>query len=476
MPMRKSTIHACALGVTLSSSLLASVSAASWNGSYVADGACFCAGTQGREIDSQIIPTPIGGQSVSQICERLGDGPALQKVNGKFNFPVYADAQCGNGPFSPDTASADEQCSGHLGVVGEDCVGQGPTWDIKSAFAKPEEVELGVSESQSVTGGSRYIKPPTKQSASASSLSSAASTPVAQIAEVRSKSTRIAPVEPLTPEQLRARQIVQMEAARERARLRQEEKLNGPVSTAKPILQVASTAADNRNLDILLTEEQKALNAKSDIAKAAKAAKVEKEKSVETVTQLATVESTSSETTAATLPGSISALKLPVSTRNSAREFDYVEGLPISYDFGGAGMSVAASISSQNRMQYLLKASAAETYREALIGVGIFLSPQNADRLTVLLSTGIEYGKFEFQGSGVGANLSETGAYLGLSSRFVVNNQFELQAGVGYSSFFEGDAIVFGSAFYHLTPNLDLTTKAEVGDNDSLGFGIRYYY
>jgi len=449
MPMRKSTIHACALGVTLSSSLLASANAASWNGSYVADGECFCTGSQGREIDSQIIPTPIGGQSVSQVCDRLGDGPALQKVNGKFNFPVYADAQCGNGPFSTESASTDnEQCSGHLGVEGEDCVGQGPKWDIKSAYAKPADIKPGSSQSSSVTGASIYIDPQTKQSASVSNIANTASTPVTQIVAARSNSQPIVQAVPVTPEALRARQIVQMEAARERARLR---------------------ASETENLELILTEEQIALNAKAAEEALAQSAKDDAIRS-------AKADAIRSESTAATLPTTSTALKLPVSTRNSARGFDYIEGLPVSYDFGGAGMRVGASISNSHRMQFLLNASVAESYGEALAGVGVFLNPQSIDGLTVLLSTGIEYGKFEFQGSGVSANLSSTGAYVGLSSRYVVTPKFELQAGVGYSSFFEGDAIAYGSAFYHLTPKLDLTTKAEIGDNDSFGFGIRYYY
>lgn len=472
MPMRKLTIHACALGVTLSSSLLASANAASWDGSYAADGECFCTGTQGRDIDSLIVPTPIGGQSIKQVCERLGTGPALQKVNGKFNFPVYADAQCGNGPFSSDAASIDENCSGHLGVAGEDCVGKGPEWNIKSAYATPAETKPGISESRVVTGGSHYITPPPTTSVSSATVDSVASTPVAQIANVRSQSKRIVKPVPLTPEQLRARQLVQIEAARERARLRAERELNESATNANPVLQAAQSESDDGG-EIILTEEQKALKAK---AESAVVAKKETETAVETVTQLAEVDSSNTESTAATLPGTYSALRLPVATRNSAREFDYVEGMPVTYDFGGAGMSVGASVSSQNRMQFLLQASAAETYQEALLGIGFIHSPKNADRLTLLVSAGVEYGKFEFQGSVVDANLSSTGAYLGLSSRFVVNNKFELQAGVGYSSFFEGDATVFGSAFYHLTPNLDLTTKAEAGDNDSLGFGIRYYY
>lgn len=468
MPMQKLTIHACTLGVTLISSQLVSANSAPWSGSYVAEGECFCTGSLGRDIDSRIIPTPVGGQSVAQVCDRIGAGPKLQKVNGKFNYTVYADAQCGHGPSLSDATSAHETCSGYHGVAGEDCVAPGPKWNLEKAFAKPDiaEAKPGIADTPRVTGGSRYILPPantiTTESESALSSNSEsenpANTAVKKIVQVRSNSQPMVKPAPLTKEQIRARQLVQMEAARERANLR-----------------AGKSATDH--LEVIKSEEEKSLLAKSETEIANQTIAAKTEDAVETSAQsIAKSAEADASTTAATLPTTVSALKLPVATRNSAREFDYVQGMPINYDFGGAGVELAASVSSHRRVQYLLKAAEAESYREALIGVGIFLSPRSADRLTILLSTGIEYGKFEFSGSGVDTDLNDTGAYIGFSSRYVLNNKFELQAGVGYSSFFEGDAVVSGSAFYHLTPNLDLTTKAEGGDNDSLGFGIRYYY
>lgn len=463
--MRKLTIHACALGVTLSSSLLASANAASWDGSYVADGECFCAGTQGREIDSQIFPTPVGGQSVSQICERIGSGPTLQKVNGKFNFSVYPDAQCGNGPFVSDTASNDSKaCSGHLGVAGEDCADLGPKWDLKSAYAKPAEVKLGISDTVAVTGGSHYIKPPALTNKSSST--SVANTSVATVAKPQSKPKKVVQVAPLTPEQLRARQLVQMEAARERARLASASESNESATPAKPVVQATVIDSD---------KEVKA-EAVTKVIKAEAASKDAVETSAETLSKAADASSSETDAVNTFFPAIVSALRMPLATRNSAREFDYVEGLPVSYDFGGNGMRVAASTSSHNKLQYVLRAAATKSYSEALLGIGYIISPKKADRITVSLNAGIEHGKFRFQRPGIAAQLADTGIQLSVSSRFVIDYRFELQAGVGYSSFFEGDAIMFGSAFYHLTPKIDLTTKAEVGDNDSLAFGIRYYY
>jgi len=93
-----------------------------------------------------------------------------------------------------------------------------------------------------------------------------------------------------------------------------------------------------------------------------------------------------------------------------------------------------------------------------------------------MVRAGLEYGEFSFRNRFLRADLSDTGAFAALATRFAVTREFELQAGVSYSSFFEGDVIGFGAAFYHFTPKLDLTAKTEIGDNDLFGFGIRYHY
>jgi len=463
MPIRKIMFHACALGVTLFSSVVVSANSSPWKGSYVANGQCFCAGSGGREIDSKIVPTPIGGQSVSQICERIGAGPALKMVDGKFNYWVYPDAQCGNGPFEA-SAETDQACLGHRGVAGENCAKKGPTWNLDDIYSAKAEPSIGISDSV-VAGGSRYIDPKSMRASTSTDVVQATKNDgaadaikpmvaktktAAKKAKKLPKKVRVAKARKETPEQLRARQEQQLAAARERAKLQEPE----TVSTQTVTTQVIEPAEK--------TEEV--------IAELPKKTATETE-AVETVADAAKSSSNDEST-----PAVLSALQLPKLTRSSSREFDYVEGMPVNYDYGGAGLNVAASVSTNNIVRYLLDASVADTYREALLGVGFYVTPPNADRLTVLLSAGIEYGKFEFAEPGLKANLSSTGAFVGLSSRFVVNNKFELQGGLGYSSFFEGDAVVFGSAFYHLTRNFDLTSKAELGDNDSLGFGIRLYY
>jgi len=93
-------------------------------------------------VAGKIFPTPIGGQTVSQICQRLGDGPGLEQKGGLFNYPVYSDSQCGHGPFSQNTEAANQECLGSLdGLGNEGCEVAGPKWSIKQAFSKKPAVD-----------------------------------------------------------------------------------------------------------------------------------------------------------------------------------------------------------------------------------------------------------------------------------------------------------------------------------------------
>ncbi len=492
MPIRKLTIHASIVGVMLTSSTLASAGSAPWNGSYAADGACFCVGDLGREIDSRITPTPIGGQSVAQVCERVGAGPKLQMLNGKFNFTVYPDAQCGHGPALD--ANADITCLGHLGVAGEDCSGKGPKWDLTSAFAEQpkwqaKQIDATDTEVQEVvvTGGSRYIKPPVSKSTTSveeivsmrESAIEIEQDKIITAQSVKRSSSRpqaIAKAEPQTKEQIRARQLEQLAAARERAA--QKEATQMAIKTAKlehaTKLEEASRLEQAAKLEEAARLEQAARL--EEAARLEQAAKLE-QAAIDKESAQSVAQSTNAKTPTVQENVSVPALKVPTAIASSStHDFDYVEGAPVNYDYGGAGVSIAASKSSHNRVQYVLNAAAADGYGEVAVGVGLFVKPVLLDRVTFMLSAGVEHGQFNFQRDNIAADLSDTGAFLRLGSRLVVTPKFKLQAGVGYSSFFEGDAIGFGAAFYHLTSQLDLTAKAEAGDNDMLGFGFRFHY
>lgn len=170
------------------------------------------------------------------------------------------------------------------------------------------------------------------------------------------------------------------------------------------------------------------------------------------------------------------ALRMPETARASSREFGYVDAMPLNYDFGGGGIALAGSAAVGESYRLLARLGVASDYRELLVGASYFITPPMADRMTIVLTAGVETGEFELQRGAVSTDLSDTGVHVAAGPRFVVNDRFELQAGVGYSSFFDGDLIAFGGGFYHLGSNLDLMSRFEIGDNDSLGIGVRYYY
>ena len=190
------------------------------------------------------------------------------------------------------------------------------------------------------------------------------------------------------------------------------------------------------------------------------------------------------EAETATVDAEAVAIKVPVSSGASlsssagvsAHNFDYLSLMPISYDFGGTGVQVGASVKPIDKLRILLRAGVASTYREALLGASYVITPKNAKRLSFALTGGIEFGRFSLEGQNIETSASDTGVFGRAKSHFVLNNRFEIQGGVGFSSFFDGDPHVFGGALYHITQQLDLTSEIELGDNDSIGLGVRYYY
>ena len=489
----------------LACSSLALADSSPWNGSYAAEGGCFCVGEQGRNIDSQIVPTPVGGQSVAQVCRRVGEGPTLRKINGKFNYTVYPDAQCGNGPFSVSATQLDEECVGHLGSIGEDCAARGPRWNLREAYSKAAKTQLDNStpldnsKNSIVTGGSRYIDPPVKRAADfEQSDQPAASTSVKEIAGTRADAQKLErqsmqgvvrqarkKVVPETREQIRARQLVHLAEARERAKQAELDQSNSAavptVSVTTEPLSTTSESADSKLSGADSTAANKQIDKSTPSIDLTANTEPEKIQSVlpESSTK-ASVESVADDAAkpAATkeTPTTVTALKVPATLSYGGSDFDFIEASPVSFDFGGNGLSIGASKSSQNRMHYVLSAAAADTYREAAVGIGSFFSPTKSERVTLMASAGMEYGLFNFSNNSVKADVSDTGAFVGFAAKVAVSRKFALQAGVNYSSFFEGDVVGFGSAFYQLTPKLDLTARAEAGDNDLLGFGIRYHY
>jgi len=481
MPKCKLRFNVLTASLLLLGSLPAGAQSSVWDGSYAADGACYCSGNLGPEIDSQIMPTPIGGQAVRQICERIGAGPTLLKTNENFNYPVYADAQCGHGPYPNGVSPSAER---------------GPKWDLASVYSSTPEDEAvtpGVSDTPIVTSGPRYIVPnksATENDTVAETNTTPTPTPKQErvsepVAVVKAPSVTtpqpkaVVKPEPQTKESLMARLADKMEVARQRARDEKLEKqrLNEELAQQRQAeAQQQTLNAKAKEAEAVATETTVAKVPEAPAEPAKPAQQTADTDSVETKREeLEAALNVAKESESANVP-ILAALKLPNQVRSSSREFNFVQAQPVNFDFGGAGLSVAASASSHNRIQYFLDASLADTYREVRGGIGYYITPAQADRLTFLFNLGVEAGQFEFSGSGLTTNHTDSGAYIGASSRLVVNNKFELQAGVGYSSFFEGDAKAFGAALFHLNKDIDLTGNVKLGDNDSIGFGVRFYY
>ena len=171
-----------------------------------------------------------------------------------------------------------------------------------------------------------------------------------------------------------------------------------------------------------------------------------------------------------------SALRMPPATRPSSREFGYVDAMALGYERGGSGVMLEGSVEAGTRYRLLARIGAATGYRELLLGASWYATPPAVDRLTLVLTFGVETGRFELGSEGNGSRLADTGLHLGGAARLVVNGRLELQAGLGHGSFFEGDPVAFGGAALHVTSWLDLLCRFEFGGNDSLGVGLRFHY
>ncbi len=449
--------------------------------SYTAENSCYCNLSANSSLHKRIVSTPVGGQTVLQVCERIGEGPALTKTAGKYNFPVFDDLQCGHGP-------GETGYQGLLSDLGPEFA-NAPKWDLakayresietttakpakKPTFVTPEKAtELAKSDEAvkpvtTSTGSAtrrfkpRYVKVPATSSGTASDKTKA----VEQTA-VAKKAPSAAPV--------------------------QEPVVKKPVVVSKrkpiptPELNEDQSAiahlplADTLPMTDDVNESVTAAGSESENAPVIEVVKAENVLVPETTVNEATViaENVNSAPNGSDQSISVSnAFRMPASVRASSREFEYISLIPVSYDFGGAGVRLTASTMQGDNIRLILRAALARTYHEGIAGVSYVYTPREANRLTFALTGGVEYGRFSLEDQNIETTVSDSGFFAQIKSRFVVNNRFELQGGVGVSSFFDGDPHAFGAAFYHITKKLDLTGEFEVGDNDSLGLGIRYYY
>jgi len=139
--------------------------------SYEANGACYCTNAVTSSIVAGTIqPTPVGGQTIAQICSRIGSGPGLQIDNGKYNFPAFGDAQCGHGLSTRHGEnSSEENCLG-LSASGDSVCGTtGPRWDLAQAFSdKPSQNSNAIKDENNIA--STAAEPDTAAKKSASTI------------------------------------------------------------------------------------------------------------------------------------------------------------------------------------------------------------------------------------------------------------------------------------------------------------------
>ena len=181
-PLNTKTILALAVATTLSFSAIYSLKAQAGSSahpfSYEANGSCYCTEFVGiSDFASTVLPTPVGGQTVTQICERLGEGPGLILKNGEYNHPAYSDAQCGHGLQSD---AGGESCSILDADGTTSCGTAGSQWDLKAAYSTPAKTATTATESlagNNATDNTTTL--PALATASAGTSSSNESAPVA---------------------------------------------------------------------------------------------------------------------------------------------------------------------------------------------------------------------------------------------------------------------------------------------------------
>lgn len=635
--MRKRQLPIALLVATACPVVSSAMADSVWHGSYAVDGQCFCSGDFPNSIASRIVPTPVGGQTVKQICAQVGQGPGLNKQNGLFDHTVYKDPQCGNGPFVNIGAPRDAECVGSLDGKYSSCESAGPRWQLAAAYASPgapaaanpgpntsaseadeldaeslaadapntsedptlakavvdkdnnelKEISVmlgddrffqartgmpaqgGAPGTRIILDGLVYLKddgtlkpedlyqepavpdiaeanpvstvlivadesvnqPPVddKQSAAAKALSKAenanqllelkkqqelrATRARAQVeVEQQARVARLAEEQKIVKKQKSAEQIAavqqkelatqrvlaeQKALAEERALAEQnadtkrqmlaeqEAEAARQVQAKKEAYRQANELAQKEAAaEKKVLAEQKQLAARQAIA--AREQRNKRPTSSQESDAQSVVEATNAvkpaprDSSAGKESSVLTALRLPAQTRASSRNFAYFEALPTSYDIGGNGLMLEGSAQTFTRFQFVGRLGVTDSFREFMVGGGYYVTPAAATRMTLVLLAGVESGSFELTDEvrepGRIVTSTDSGYYLGAMSRFVVNNKFELKGGVGYSSFFEGDATLIGGGYYHITPRLDVMSRFELGDNDSLGIGIRYYY
>jgi len=439
--------------------------------SYEADGACYCTNAAlSSPSASTIVPTPVGGQSIGQICERIGEGPGLGIVDGLYDNPAYSDSQCGNGTSREAASENEVTCTG-LSAPGEsNCEQPGALWDLAHAFSSDNAAT------------------PLRSSSSPSAIVSAETTEVTLIETAYENSSSKQITKPQTPRntQTDSTESNIISAASIKTGLSQKEIQQLPEAFTEQIFELVSIDSGDANaIDsttrVLITNVngQSQMMTQDEIADLplADLENTDPQTIITTIpeTQIAEVEKADTDQSP-----SIAAVVAPLPTVNSRRtlfgssrlNYGYIGLGPTGYDFGGNGAEVDASVSNNAGLALVASAGVAEEYSEASVGVGTYFSPFPHRASDIVINAGVEFGEFDL---GI-TDFDDFGGYISGYLRTRPIRRLELTGGGRLSSFFDGDAVFIASGALQITRGLNAFGKVEVGDNDQFSLGIRLFY
>ncbi len=477
-----------------------------WVNSYAADGQCYCAPQLDAGFARKVLPTPVGGQSVSQICQRIGQGPTLKLTNDSFNHPVYTDAQCGHGPTLPTSTNDITTCDGQISMDASDCAGKGPTWDLVAAYSRPA-VKTDANKAAANTTDQKKSQPaavakaptadtvkPKKQQSDVAAVTKdepprlatiIKTVPLTPKSDAKTSSNTVKdtdiealplatvvserPLKAATPAPLKS--VKTKPAAVTVTQPKDTTALAEPSTPAITDAQTKTTAAivaPDVNPDVNPDANPDATPDNTDVAAAE--TKADESASVVTDSDDAVAVVTDNQNESAPIDATPSAARV-VTPLQTTGDGGYVSLLPINYNFGGAGLAVGGGFAVIDQWMLTARAAAANTYTEARVGA------QREQQLaslpfSLLLAAGVEYGRFDWDD----AELDDTGIFASGALGYQFSPALTGAAGLNISTFFEGDPSLFGQMAWRLSRALSLTGQAELGDNDNVGVGVVFNY
>ncbi len=172
------------------------------------------------------------------------------------------------------------------------------------------------------------------------------------------------------------------------------------------------------------------------------------------------------------LPAGVQALDLP--TRPNTFDYDYLDAGFIDYDAGGSGIYLRGSIDTYPNINLLGGFAAADDYIEFSLGAGYHQAIPTLKNTDMRFAAGIERGEFDVGGGSL--DDSDTGIFLSAGIRASATPALELYGDVSYHSFYSGDLVLDLGLRLQINETVDFTVGGQLGDNDALAVGVRYYY